>query len=66
MNCPNCQHNYTKVFETRTLPEQPRWTKRRRLCPQCQTQFFSIELPATDLDLDPASINQEMKIGGDE
>jgi transcriptional regulator NrdR family protein len=59
MNCPNCQHNYTKVLETRTLPEQPRWTKRQRLCTECQIRFFTIEMPASDWDTNDVSTDQD-------
>jgi transcriptional regulator NrdR family protein len=50
MNCPECEHEYTKVKETRLVVGFPRWTKRRRVCPQCNNQFWSVELPTADLD----------------
>lgn len=59
MNCPSCQHTYTKVLETRLLLEQPRWTKRQRLCTECQTRFFTIEMPATDWETNDASTKQD-------
>jgi transcriptional regulator NrdR family protein len=49
MNCANCNHDYTKVKETRVIPEQPRWSKRRRLCLECGHQFWTIEMPAEDV-----------------
>ncbi len=50
MNCPNCDNTYTKVKETRLVEEYSRWTKRRRACPECDTQFWSVEMPMEDLD----------------
>jgi transcriptional regulator NrdR family protein len=50
MRCPNCENDYTKVKETRTVEEWPRWTKRRRVCLECDTQFWSVEMPMEDLD----------------
>jgi transcriptional regulator NrdR family protein len=52
MNCPNCEHDYTKVLETRVLPEQPRWNKRRRICPNCEQIFWTIEMPAEDVNIE--------------
>jgi transcriptional regulator NrdR family protein len=31
------------------VEDYPRWTKRRRVCPECDTQFWSVELPMEDL-----------------
>ena len=50
MNCPNCGHHYTKVKETRLVEDYPRWTKRRRVCFECDIQFWSVEMPIEDLD----------------
>jgi transcriptional regulator NrdR family protein len=50
MNCPECGYDYTKVKETRLVEEYPRWTKRRRVCPECNNQFWSVEMPMVDLD----------------
>lgn len=49
MNCPNCEHDYTKVKETRLIEEHPRWSKRRRVCPECNYQFWTVEMPAEDV-----------------
>lgn len=49
MICPECKHHYTKVRETRVITEQPRWIKRRRACPECGYQFWTIEMPAKDV-----------------
>lgn len=51
MNCPECGNTYTKVKDTRLMEEQTRWTKRRRYCFECETTFWTIELPAEDLDI---------------
>jgi transcriptional regulator NrdR family protein len=50
VNCPECEYEYTKVKETRLVVGFPRWTKRRRVCPQCNNQFWSVEMPIADLD----------------
>jgi transcriptional regulator NrdR family protein len=34
MKCHNCQAK-TEVEETRVIEENPRWTKRRRVCKNC-------------------------------
>ena len=52
MNCPSCEHNYTKVKETRVIEEQPRWSKRRRICPECGYHFWTIEMPAEDVNIE--------------
>lgn len=58
MNCPNCENPITRVKETRVIAEQPRWSKRRRVCTECEHMFWTVELPADDLNLD----NQEVEI----
>lgn len=52
MNCPNCEHHYTKVLETRLVLEQTRWTKRKRVCFECDHRFFTLEMPADDVSID--------------
>ena len=52
MNCLNCDHNYTKVKETRVMPEQVRWSKRRRVCPECLYQFWTVEMPVEDMSIE--------------
>lgn len=52
MNCPNCEHTYTKVLETRVFVEQPRWTRRQRVCFNCQQRFFTMEMPMEDVTLE--------------
>jgi len=60
MNCPECEHEYTKVKETRMVVEYTRWTKRRRVCLECGHQFWTVEIPMSDLnnlqgeDLEPS------------
>ena len=48
MKCHNCQEK-TQVEETRVLPENPRWTKRRRVCKHCGFTLWTIEMPAEDV-----------------
>jgi len=48
MKCLNCQQK-TEVMETRVMPEQERWIKRRRLCRSCNTQLWTVEMPAEDV-----------------
>jgi transcriptional regulator NrdR family protein len=55
MNCPNCEHDYTKVKETRVMLEQPRWSKRRRHCLNCDNQFWTVELPVEDLSMEESN-----------
>lgn len=50
MNCPECEHEYTKVKETRMVVEYTRWTKRRRVCLECGHQFWTVEMPMSDLN----------------
>jgi transcriptional regulator NrdR family protein len=52
VNCPSCEHHYTKVKETRVIEEQPRWSKRRRVCPECDHMFWTIEMPAEDVNIE--------------
>ena len=48
MKCLNCQTK-TEVEETRVLPENPRWTKRRRVCKNCGLKLWTVEMPAEDV-----------------
>jgi transcriptional regulator NrdR family protein len=48
--CPDCQTN-TRVKETRKIEERPIWTKRKRYCPACDKDFWTIEMPATDVNI---------------
>jgi transcriptional regulator NrdR family protein len=48
MKCHTCQKK-TKVEETRVLPENPRWTKRRRVCKNCGFTLWTVEMPAEDV-----------------
>jgi transcriptional regulator NrdR family protein len=48
MKCHNCQEK-TEVEETRVLPENPRWTKRRRVCKNCGLKLWTVEMPAEDV-----------------
>ena len=50
MNCINCDHTYTKVLDTRIFQHQSRWMKRRRTCFECGHIFFTLEMPAEDVD----------------
>ena len=61
MNCPTCEHHSTKVKETRVRPEQPRWNKRRRVCFECEHQFWSIEMPAEDVQIGEAEQEYELE-----
>jgi transcriptional regulator NrdR family protein len=48
MNCPDCQTK-TEVAETRTIEENPRWIKRRRVCKNCGLKLWTVEMPADDV-----------------
>jgi transcriptional regulator NrdR family protein len=48
MRCHNC-HTKTEVKETRVLLENPRWTKRLRVCQKCGYRLWTIEMPAEDV-----------------
>jgi transcriptional regulator NrdR family protein len=48
MKCHNCQAK-TEVEETRVIEENPRWTKRRRVCKNCGFRLWTIEMPAEDV-----------------
>jgi transcriptional regulator NrdR family protein len=48
MKCHECQTK-TKVEETRVLLENPRWTKRRRVCKNCGFTLWTVEMPAEDV-----------------
>jgi len=52
MNCPECTHTYTKVLETRIFLEQYRWTKRKRVCFNCNHRFFTLEMPVEDVNIE--------------
>lgn len=51
MNCPNCENPITRVKETRVIAEQPRWSKRRRVCTECAYTFWTVEMPAEDVEI---------------
>ena len=48
MKCHTCQKK-TKVEETRVVAENPRWTKRRRVCKHCGFTLWTVEMPAEDV-----------------
>jgi transcriptional regulator NrdR family protein len=48
MKCHNCQAK-TEVEETRVIEENPRWTKRRRVCKNCGFRLWTVEMPAEDV-----------------
>lgn len=48
MKCFNCQEK-TEVAETRVIEENPRWTKRRRVCKQCSQTLWTVEMPVEDV-----------------
>jgi transcriptional regulator NrdR family protein len=48
MKCHNCQAK-TEVEETRVIEENPRWTKRRRVCKNCGFTLWTVEMPAEDV-----------------
>jgi transcriptional regulator NrdR family protein len=48
MKCHNCESK-TEVEETRVLFENPRWTKRRRVCKNCGSRLWTVEMPAEDV-----------------
>jgi transcriptional regulator NrdR family protein len=48
MKCLNCEEK-TEVAETRVVAENPRWTKRRRVCKQCDFKLWTVEMPAEDV-----------------
>jgi transcriptional regulator NrdR family protein len=48
MKCHDCQTK-TKVEETRVLPENPRWTKRRRVCKNCGFTLWDCRDAAEDV-----------------
>jgi hypothetical protein len=48
MKCHNCQAK-TEVEETRVIEENPRWTKRRRVCKHCGFTLWTVEMPAEDV-----------------
>jgi DNA-binding PadR family transcriptional regulator len=39
----------TEVEETRVIEENPRWTKRRRVCKNCGFTLWTVEMPAEDV-----------------
>jgi transcriptional regulator NrdR family protein len=48
MKCLNCEEK-TEVAETRVVAENPRWTKRRRVCTKCGFKLWTVEMPAEDV-----------------
>jgi transcriptional regulator NrdR family protein len=48
MKCHNCQAK-TEIKETRVIEENPRWTKRRRVCNNCGFRLWTVEMPAEDV-----------------
>jgi transcriptional regulator NrdR family protein len=48
MKCLNCEEK-TEVSETRVIEENPRWTKRRRVCKHCGFKLWTVEMPAEDV-----------------
>jgi transcriptional regulator NrdR family protein len=48
MKCLNCEEK-TEVSETRIIEENPRWTKRRRVCKHCGFKLWTVEMPAEDV-----------------
>jgi transcriptional regulator NrdR family protein len=48
--CPDCESN-TRVRETRQIEERPTWIKRRRYCPSCDKTFWTVEMPATEIEI---------------
>ena len=48
MKCLNCEEK-TEVAETRVIEENPRWTKRRRVCKHCGFKLWTVEMPAEDV-----------------
>jgi transcriptional regulator NrdR family protein len=48
MKCLNCEEK-TEVSETRVIEENPRWTKRRRVCKHCNFTLWTVEMPAEDV-----------------
>jgi transcriptional regulator NrdR family protein len=39
----------THIKETRVIEENPRWTKRRRVCKNCGFRLWTVEMPAEDV-----------------
>ena len=54
MRCKECDYKPTRVRETREMLANPRWTYRYRVCPNCNSKFATVELPAVDLNIGPA------------
>ena len=63
MICPDCQ-NKTRVKETRQIEERTNWTKRKRYCPACNKDFWTIEMPATDVNLGAENEQDQVDIDG--
>jgi transcriptional regulator NrdR family protein len=57
MKCPNCQEK-TEVAETRVIEENPRWTKRRRVCTKCGFKLWTVEMPAEDVYVEEENVSQ--------
>ena len=55
MKCPNCQEK-TEVAETRVIEENPRWTKRRRVCKHCGFKLWTVEMPAEDVYVEEENV----------
>jgi hypothetical protein len=46
---PQLSNAKTEVEETRVIEENPRWTKRRRVCKHCGFTLWTVEMPAEDV-----------------
>jgi DNA-binding PadR family transcriptional regulator len=46
---PQLSNAKTEVEETRVIEENPRWTKRRRVCKNCGFTLWTVEMPAEDV-----------------
>jgi len=59
MICPHCNHkmacNQTKNYHD---PKGFNYVERRRICMECDTRFYTIEVPANEF-------NQQSKVNGD-
>jgi transcriptional regulator NrdR family protein len=61
MKCHNCQAK-TEVEETRVIEENPRWTKRRRVCKNCGFRLWTVEMPAEDVVVKEEMMNRNIEI----
>ena len=57
MKCLNCEEK-TEVAETRVVAENPRWTKRRRVCTKCGFKLWTVEMPAEDVYVEEENVPQ--------